>query len=161
MADGARELDAVRREFDALLARCDAGLDAARDDDDLRAWRDLLLDAQFESRQLITAAEDRLGAFSGEDDPRVLGEQAEALIEQIEGLQDSWESRVDLLLDAGFADERIPAFLAELLAAPGGAARATELFTGLPADMDQAAELLDYAKRYLLSLVVPPPRRVG
>ena len=35
----------------------------------------------------------------------------------------------------------------------------SELFTGLPADMDQAAELLEYSKRYLLSLVVPPPRR--
>lgn len=161
MADETRELAAIRGEFEALLARCDAALDAARSDDELRAWRDLLLDAQFESRQIITAAEDRLGAFSGEDDPRALGEQAEALIEQIEGLQDSWESRVDLLLDAGFADERIPAFLADLLAAPDGAVRVTELFTGLPADMDQAAELLDYGKRYLLSLVVPPPRRGG
>ena len=48
---------------------------------------------------------------------------------------------------------------AELLARPDRDATLTDLFTGLPADMDQAAELLDYAKRYLLSLVVPPPKR--
>ncbi len=150
---------AVRQEFAALLARCDAALDGAREDDELLAWRDLLLDAQFESRRIITTLEERLGAFEGEDDPRALATQAEALIEQIEALQDSWESRVDLLLDAGFTDEQIPAFLTGLLARPDSAALLAELFTGLPSDMDQATELLDYGKRYLLSLVVPPPGR--
>ncbi len=37
-----------------------------------------------------------LGAFSGEDSPRALAARAEELIEQVEGLQDAWESRVDL-----------------------------------------------------------------
>lgn len=159
MASEARELAAVRQEFDALLARCDAALDGAREDDELLAWRDLLLDAQFESRRIITTLEERLGAFEGEDDPRALATQAEALIEQIEALQDSWESRVDLLLDAGFTDEQIPAFLTGLLARPDSTALLAALFTGLPSDMDQATELLDYGKRYLLSLVVPSPSR--
>jgi hypothetical protein len=159
MSEETRELAAARRELEAGLARCVAALGRARRDTDLVALRDLLLDFQFESRQAITAIEERLGAFAGDDSPEALATQAEALIEQIEGLQDAWESRVDLLLDAGFADDRIPAFLADLLARPDGAALASDLFTGLPADMDQAAELLEYAKRYLLSLVVPAPRR--
>ena len=159
MAASGQEVAAARRELDAALARCAALAERAQADDELGAMRDLLLDGQFESRQLITAIEVRLGAFEGEDDPRALAAQAEELLEQIEGLQDAWESRVDLLLDAGFADERLPAFFAELLARDDGAAKLAELFTGLPADMDQAAELLDYGKRYLLSLVVPPPPR--
>lgn len=159
MTGGAGELAAARRELSAGLARSAAALGRARRDADLVAWRDLLLDFQFESRQVITEIEDRLGAFSGDDSPEALAIQAEELIEQIEGLQDGWETRVDQLLDAGFADDRLPAFFAELLAHPDGQARLRELFTGLPADMDQAAELLEYAKRYLLSLVVPPPRR--
>ena len=159
MAASDQELAAARRELDAALARCAALTERAQSDDELVALRDLLLDGQFESRQIITGIEVRLGAFEGEDDPRALAIEAEELIEQIETLQDGWESRVDLLLDAGFADERLPAFFAELLARPDGAAKLDELFTGLPADMDQAAELLDYGKRYLLSLVVPPPPR--
>jgi hypothetical protein len=154
-----QELVAARRELDAALARCAALTERVQDDDDLATLRDLLLDGQFESRQIITAIEVRLGAFEGEDDPRVLAIQAEELIEQIESLQDAWESRVDLLLDAGFADERLDTFFAELLARKDGTAKIDEIFTGLPADMDQAAELLDYGKRYLLSLVVPPPPR--
>ncbi len=154
-----QELAAARRELDVALARCAALAERAQADDDLVSLRDLLLDGQFESRQIITAIEVRLGAFEGEDDPHALATQAEELIEQIEALQDAWESRVDFLLDAGFADERLPAFFAELLARKDGAAKLAELFTGLPADMDQASELLDYGKRYLLSLVVPPPRR--
>ncbi len=154
-----QELAAAWRELDAALARCAALVERARAADDLASLRDLLLDGQFEGRQIITAIEVRLGAFEGEDDPRALATRAEELIEQIEGLQDAWESRVDFLLDAGFADERLPAFFAELLARDDGAAKLAELFTGLPADMDQAAELLDYGKRYLLSLVVPPPPR--
>lgn len=161
MAEVTRELAAARRDLDAALARCAAAAERAGDDAALLAARDLLLDGQFESRQLITAIEVRLGAFEGEDDPRALAIQAEELIEQIETLQDAWESRVDLLLAAGFADERLPAFFAELLARDDGGAQINELFTGLPADMDQAAELLDYARRYLLSLVVPPPPRGG
>jgi hypothetical protein len=159
MPEGTRELAAARRELEAGLARCVAALGRVRRDTDLVALRDLLLDFQFESRQAITTIEERLGAFAGDDSPEALAIQAEALIEQIEGLQDAWESRVDLLLDAGFADDRVPAFLADLLARPDGAALVNDLFTGLPADMDQAAELLEYAKRYLLSLVVPSPRR--
>ena len=155
----AQELMTARRELDAALARCAALAERAVADEELVALRDLLLDGQFESRQTITAIEVRLGAFEGADDPRVLAAQAEELIEQIETLQDAWESRVDLLLDAGFADDRLPAFFAEVLARKDGAAKLDELFTGLPADMDQAAELLDYGKRYLLSLVVPPPPR--
>lgn len=154
-----QELVTARRELDAALARCAALAERAGADEGLVALRDLLLDGQFESRQTITAIEVRLGAFEGADDPRALATQAEELIEQIETLQDAWESRVDLLLDAGFADERLPAFFAEVLARKDGAAKLDELFTGLPADMDQAAELLDYGKRYLLSLVVPPPPR--
>jgi len=154
-----QELVVARRELGAALARCAALAERAQADDELVSLRDLLLDGQFEGRQIITAIEVRLGAFEGEDDPRALAIQAEELIEQIEGLQDAWESRVDLLLDAGFADERLPAFFAELLARKDGPAKLDELFTGLPADMDQAAELLDYGKRYLLSLVVPPPPR--
>lgn len=159
MVGGVGEVAAARRELAAGLARCVAALGRARRDDDLVALRDLLLDFQFESRQVITTIEERLGAFAGEDSPEALAEQAEALIEQIEGLQDAWESRVDLLLDSGFADDHLPAFLADLLARPDGPALVRDLFTGLPADMDQAAELLEYAKRYLLSLVVPPPGR--
>lgn len=159
MAGIERELTTARRELEAALARCAALAERAEADDDLVAMRDLLLDGQFESRQVITEIEVRLGAFEGADDPRALATQAEELIEQIETLQDAWESRVDLLLDAGFADERLPDFFAELLARADAPAKLAELFTGLPADMDQAAELLDYGKRYLLSLVVPPPPR--
>lgn len=159
MAEIAQELVAARRDLDAVLARCAAAVARASGDEALLAARDLLLDAQFESRQIITALEVRLGAFEGDDDPRALAIQAEALIEQIEALQDAWESRIDLLLDVGFADDRLPAFFAELLARDDSSTQLNALFTGLPADMDQAAELLDYAKRYLLSLVVPPPPR--
>lgn len=159
MADGTSELAAARREIAAALDRYEAAIGRERDDAALLALRDELLDFQFASRQLLTTIEERLGAFEGDDSPRALAAQAEALIEQIEGLQDSWESRIDLLLDAGFDDARLPAFFADLQARPDRDAAIAERFTGLTADMDQAAELLDYAKRYLLSLVVPPPRR--
>ena len=102
-----------------------------------------------------------LGAFSGEDSPRALAARAEELIEQVEGLQDAWESRVDLLLDAGFDNARVREFLQGALADRDGRGGALldELFTGLPADMDQTAALLDYAKRYLLALLEGRPGR--
>lgn len=164
MSGGANDddLGRARDAFAGQLARCSERLARARDDDEILAVRDLLLDVQFESRALITAAEERLGAFSGEDDPRALAVHAEALIEQVEALQDAWESRVGLLLEAGFDNARLPAFLADALARPDGVARLEEFFAGLPADMDQTGEALDYAKRYLLSLLDGPgPRRPG
>lgn len=156
---GADDLGAVRDALTAQFDRCAERLDAARDDDALLALRDVLLDFQLESRALITDIEERLGAFSGDDDPRALADNAEALIEQVEGLQDAWETRVDLLLEAGFDDARVATFLAGALARRDGVARLEEFFTGLPADMDQTGLLLDYAKRYLLSLLDPPRRR--
>ena len=153
------ELETARRELAAGLARCAEAAERARDDGALLAIRDLLLDWQFESRQLITALEERLGAFAGDDSPYALATRAEELIEQIEGLQDAWEARVDLLLDAGFDEAHIPESLTAALAGRKSREQAIEALTGLPADMDQTGELLDYAKRYLLSLVVPPPRR--
>ena len=159
MAGGGNDVATARREIATALARYTAAVGRERDDEALLALRDDLLDFQFENRQLLTTIEERLGAFEGDDSPRALAAQAEALIEQIEGLQDSWESRVDLLLDAGFDDTRLPTFFTELLARPDRDEAIAERFTGLTADMDQAAEFLDYAKRYLLSLVVPPPRR--
>ncbi len=159
MAGEPSELAAAGSAIEDSLARYAAAVARAHQDEELLAIRDGLLDFQFASRQLLTTIEERLGAFEGDDSPRALAAQSEALIEQIEGLQDAWESRVDLLLDAGFDDGRLAAFLADLLARPDRDAVIGDLFTGLPADMDQAAELLDYAKRYLLSLVVPPPRR--
>jgi len=107
----------------------------------------------LESRGLITETEARLGAFSGEDDPRAVAVNAEALIEETEGLQDGWESRVNLLLDAGFDEGRIAEFLDDALAKREGLAVLDEFFGGLPADMDRTGQLLDYAKRYLLSLL--------
>jgi len=150
---------ALERDFAALLDRCDAALARARSDDELLALRDLLLDWQFATRQLITAAEERLGAFDGDDNPRVLATQAELLIEQIEALQDGWEARVNLLMDAEFDEARLADFLRAALATPAGRERLAEVFTGIVADMDQTGEYLDYARRYLLSLVVPPPER--
>ena len=159
MSGEPKEVAAAQREIESGLARYTAATERARTDDELLALRDGLLDLQFASRQILTTIEERLGAFEGDDSPRALAAQSEELIEQIEGLQDAWESRVDQLLEAGFADERLPAFFAELLARPDRNAALNDIFTGLPADMDQAAELLDYAKRYLLSLVLPPPKR--
>ncbi len=155
MSVGARDLEAIRADLLAQLDRCRAILERVRDDETVLALRDLLLDFQFESRALITAAEERLGAYSGEDDPRALAARAEELIEQVEALQDAWESRVDLLLEAGFDNARVRQFLGRALADRDGRGGATldEFFAGLPADMDQTAELLDYAKRYLLSLL--------
>ena len=159
MSGEPKDVAAARREIESGLARYATALTRARTDDELLALRDGLLDLQFASRQIITTIEERLGAFEGDDSPRALAAQSEELIEQIEGLQDAWESRVDLLLEAGFDDGRLPTFFAELLARPDSDAALKELFTGLPADMDQAAELLDYAKRYLLSLAIPPSKR--
>ena len=155
MSAKASDLDAARAALSAQLARCAALLERARDGETILALRDLLLDVQFESRALITDAEERLGAFNGEDSPRALAARAEELIEQVEGLQDAWESRVDLLLDAGFDNARVREFLQGALAGRDGRGGAVldELFTGLPADMDQTAALLDYAKRYLLALL--------
>lgn len=153
MSAGSAEFDVAKRELAAALARCAAALERARDDDALLALRDLLLDFQFESRDMITAIEERLGAFSGADSPQALAAEAEALIEQVEGLQDAWESRVALLLDAGFTADQPRAFLSGALADRQGQARLDEFFTGLPADMDQTGELLEFAKRYLLSLL--------
>ncbi|MFN8511795.1 MAG: hypothetical protein U0841_04215 [Chloroflexia bacterium] len=150
---------ALERDFAALLDRCDAALARARSDDELLALRDLLLDWQFATRQLITAAEERLGAFDGDDNPRALATRAELLIEQIEALQDSWESRVNLLMDAEFNEEGLASFSTTPSPPPPGASASQSVFTGIVADMDQTGEYLDYARRYLLSLVVPPPER--
>lgn len=143
----------------AALEQYQAALGRATTDAALLALRDALLDWQFASRQLITAIEERLGAFDGDDSPAALAVNAEALLEQIEGLQDAWESRVDLLLDAGFADDRLAAFFTALLQRPDRDTVLTEIFTGLPADMDQASEFLEYARRYLLSLALSPEGR--
>ena len=160
MADrvaGRDEPGAVREALAAQLARCSALVERAGEDEQrLLALRDLLLDYQLESRHLITEIEGRLGAFSGEDDPRELARNAEMLIESVEWLQDAWETRVNLLLDAGFDEARIAESLAQMLDSPEGAELVGEFFTGLPGDMDQTALLLDYAKRYLLSLLPPP-----
>jgi hypothetical protein len=153
MSSRTAEFDAARREMTAGLAYCATVLEQARGDAALLTLRDLLLDFQFESRDMITAIEDRLGAFSGDDSPQALAAQSEALIEQVEGLQDAWESRVALLLNAGFAAAQPRAFLEDALANREGQAQLDEFFTGLPADMDQTGELLEYAKRYLLSLL--------
>ena len=157
MSNQPTNLPALERDFAALLDRCDDALARARSDDDLLALRDLLLDWQFATRQLITAAEERLGAFDDDDSPRALADQAELLIEQIEALQDGWESRVDLLLGAEFDEERLADFFRTALATPAGRDRLQEVFAGIVADMDQTGEYLDYARRYLLSLVTPAP----
>lgn len=157
MPADARALAAARDALAAQLARCDGLLEGARDDDAVLALRDLLLDFQFESRALITAAEERLGAFSGDDDPRAIATNAELLVEQVEGLQDAWESRVDLLLSAGVDEAQPSATLADALADPERRALLDEFFAALPADMDQTGLFLEYAKRYLLSLIDQPP----
>ncbi len=160
MADrvaGNDELTTVREALSAQLARCSALVErGGKGEEGLLALRDLLLDYQLESRNLITEIEGRLGAFSGEDDPREVARNAEMLIESIEWLQDAWETRVNLLLDAGFDEARIAESLAQMLDNREGAELVGEFFTGLPGDMDQTALLLDYAKRYLLSLLTPP-----
>ena len=154
---GQDEPSVVGEALTAQLAHCATLLERAGDDEQrLLALRDLLLDHQLESRNLITEIEGRLGAFSGEDDPRELARNAEMLIESVEWLQDAWETRVNLLLDAGFDEARIAQSLARMLDSREGAELVAEFFTGLPGDMDQTALLLDYAKRYLLSLVSPP-----
>lgn len=161
MSAGGPDLEAIRDGLAAGLARCADALAVAGDDAAILALRDLLLDIQFENRALITAAEERLGAFSGEDDPRVLAARAEELIEQVEGLQDAWESRVDLLLESGFDNARIPEFFDDALADPAGVALLDDVFTGLPGDMDQTIEMLEWAKRYLLSLLNAPSGEAG
>ena len=152
-------LPAIRDALAAQLDRCADLLEEAGGDDDLLALRDLLLDFQLESRGLITEIEARLGAFSGEDDPRAVAVNAEALIEETEGLQDGWESRVNILLDAGFEERRLAEFLDDALADREGLAVLDEFFSGLPSDMDRTGQLLDYAKRYLLSLLDQAPSR--
>ncbi len=159
MSAKASDLDAARAALSAQLARCAALLERARDGETILALRDLLLDFQFESRALITAAEERLGAFSGDDDPRTIAANAELLVEQVEGMQDAWESRVDLLLNAGVDEARPAATLAEALADPERRALLDDFFAALPADMDQTGLFLEYARRYLLSLIGPPPGR--
>ena len=153
MATDVQALNAVRAALARQLARCAQVLDGTDDGAATLALRDLLLDFQFESRALITAAEARLGAFSGDDDPRAIAANAEALIERVEELQDAWETRVDLLLEAGFDGGGLPEFLDAALADRHRLALLDQLFTGLPGDMDQTAVLLEYAKRYLLSLL--------
>lgn len=154
-------LAGLDREVATLLGRSERLLAQARSDDALLALRDQLLDWQFGSRQLITAIEERLGAFDGDDSPRALAAEAESLIEQIEGLQDGWETRLELLLTMGFNDEQLGDFFREAQATEAGRARLGEVFSGIVADMDQTGEFLDYARRYLLSLVVPPPAPAG
>lgn len=151
----------LAEEVAALLNRCEQALAAAQSEDELLALRDQLLDWQFGSRELITAIEERLGAFDGDDSPRALAAGAEALIEQIEGLQDGWEARLERLLEAGFDDQRLRNFFHDQFATPQGRERLEEVFAGIIPDMDQTGEFLDYARRYLLSLVVPPPERAS
>lgn len=158
-AAGNDALAGVRAALAAQLARCAALLDGARGDDALLALHDLLLDHQFESRALLTAIEERLGAFAGDDSPRALAAHAEALIETVEELQDGWDGRVNLLLEAGFAEDDPAGFLRAALGTGPGRDALAEFFAGLPADIDQTATLLDYAKRYLLSLLDAPQRR--
>lgn len=153
MSAGGDNLTTIHDALGKQLAHCAALVEQASDDDALLALRDLLLDYQFESRQAITAIEERLGAFSGDDSPRALAANAEGLIETIEGLQDAWESRTNRLLAAGFAEGEVAAFLDDALNDREGRALLDEFFTGLPSDMDQTALLLDYAKRYLLALL--------
>ncbi len=159
MGQVADEQQAAAGAIRTALHHYTVGIGAARTDDELLALRDSLLDWQLESRQLLTTIEERLGAFAGDDSPAALAAEAEALIEQIEGLQDAWESRVDLLLDSGYDPDQLIDYFTALLARPDRAQLLADLFLGLPADMDQAAEFLEYAKRYLLSLALPPPRR--
>jgi len=161
MSGESRQLAALDQRLETALAGYGEAIEQARSDDELLALRDALLDWQFASRQLITITEERLGAFEGDDSPRALAAQSELLIEQIEALQDGWESRLDLLLDGGFDEERLPDFFRETLATPAGRERLQEVFAGILADMDQTGEFLDYARRYLLSLVVPPPERAN
>ncbi|HEX5504425.1 MAG TPA: hypothetical protein VFW96_17510 [Thermomicrobiales bacterium] len=158
-AAGEDALAGARAALAAQLARCAALLDGARGDDELLALRDLLLDHQFESRALLTAIEERLGAFAGDDSPRALAAHAEALIETVEELQDGWDGRVNLLLEAGFAGDDAAGFLRAALGTAQGRDALAEFFAGLPADIDQTATLLDYAKRYLLALLDAPQRR--
>ena len=157
----ANEAAGLAREVAALLERCERALATARTEDELLALRDQLLDWQFGSRQVITIIEERLGAFDGDDSPRALAAEAEALIEQIEGLQDGWEARLERLLEADFDDQRVSTFFRDQLATAQGRERLDEVFAGIIPDMDQTGEFLDYARRYLLSLVVPPPERAS
>ena len=161
MSGESRQLAALDQRLETALAGYGEAIEQARSDDELLALRDALLDWQFASRQLITITEERLGAFEGDDSPRALAAQSELLIEQIEALQDGWESRLDLLLDGGFDEERLLNFFRETLATPAGRERLQEVFAGILSDMDQTGEFLDYARRYLLSLVVPPPERAN
>lgn len=148
-----RELHAIEDELAAQLDHCRALLDGAHDEAAALAVRDLLLDLQFESRALITDIEERLGAYSDEQDPRAVAVHAEALVEQAEALQDAWEARLDLLLEAGVDEARAAETLSGALWDAGSRARLEEFFAGLPGDMDQTGEFLEYAKRYLLSLI--------
>lgn len=147
----------IRDTLLSQLDRCAAALAQAPDDAAVLALRDLLLDAQFESRALITAAEERLGAYSGDEDPRAIAANAEVLVEQVEGLQDAWESRVALLLEAGIDDARASTTLTAALSDQERKAKLDEFFAGLSGDMDQTSIFLEYAKRYLLSLIEQPP----
>lgn len=153
MSADAKNLRAIEEALAAQLDRCRALLDRARDDEAALAVRDLLLDLQFESRALITAAEERLGAYDDEQNPRAIAAHAEALVEGIEAQQDAWEARIALLLDAGVDEARPVETLAGALDDPERRARLEEFFAGLPGDLDQAGEFLEYAKRYLLSLI--------
>lgn len=145
--------DDPRLEFEEWEARLGRRLDRATSDAERLAVRDLLLDHQFATRALITRAEERLGAFDGTDHPRALAARAEELIEQIEALQESLEERVSLLLELGYRDDAPLQFLAVGRAPGASTASWTALFDHLPAELDQAVEALEYARRFLLGLL--------
>lgn len=143
----------LRRELEGWLARLEQRLDHAASDAERLAIRDLLLDHQFATRALITRAEERLGAFDGADHPRVLAARAEELIEQIEGLQESLEDRISLLLELGYRDDAPLRFLAPGQVQGAASPLLTAFFEHLPAELDQAVEALEYARRFLLGLL--------
>lgn len=143
----------LRRELEGWQARLGQRLEHATSDDERLAIRDLLIDHQFATRLLITRAEECLGAFDGADHPRALAARAEELIEQIEGLQESLEERVSLLLELGYRDDAPLQFLSPARASGATSPALSALFERLPAELDQAVEALEYARRFLLGLL--------
>lgn len=144
----ARQLNAVQ----PLLGRA---FEAAPSDDDLLAVRDLLVEHQLATRAAITHAEERLGAFDGQDHPRALAARAEELVEQIELLQEVWEERVSLLLELGYRADDPTSFLPLAPDRETMAGALAPFFANLPAEMDQTIEALEYGRRFLLQLLDP------
>lgn len=143
----------LRLELEEWVARLGRHLERVASDAELLTIHDLLLDHQFATRALITRAEDRLGAFDGADHPRALAARAEELIEQIEGLQESLEERVSLLLELGYRDDAPLPFLSPGREPGTASPSLIAFFEHLPAELDQAVEALEYARRFLLGLL--------